>query len=454
MITTIKNILKIKISFSMFIATIFFLITGAIVFIFFFQPEINHSIFINDPVSDPTELEFGPMSALHNFDFFSDIKNNFIQNETDFIYANLSDMTIRVYLGGKVEYEAPILTKGREGSWWETPAGIYKVEGKRENHFSSFGRVHLPWSLPFHGNFFIHGWPHHPDGTPVATAFSGGCIRLSNESARRIFSLAHIGMPIIVFENDFSPDEFVHRPYKSTLTANAYLVVDLNNHYVFLQHNQEAILPIASITKMITSLVVIGHINLDHHITIPREAIIKTSNPRLKEGSSYSAYNLLFPLILESSNEAAEAFARHLGRARFISLMNQKARSIGMSETQFTDSSGLDNGNTSSVTDLFNLARYMYHNRSFLFRISSGHLKDSVYGQPVFRNLGNYNLFSDDPLFFGGKTGQTIAAGETFLGVWEMKLSGENRPVAIIILGSSDTIGDIEKIQNWLKSNY
>jgi len=454
MITAIKNIFKAKLPVSVVFALITVLIVGFIVFILFFSRDTSPPILISDTSFPPAEFDFGPMTALHNFDFFTATKTNFIENEADFIEANLSDMMIRVYLNGKMEYEAPILTKGREGSWWETPAGIYRVESKIRNHFSSFGQVHLPWTLPFHGNFFIHGWPYYPGGTPVASTFSGGCIRLANDVAKKIFDMAYVGMPIIVFENDFIPDNFLHRPSEPELTANAYLVADLNNHYVFLKHNQDAVLPIASITKMMTSLVVIGYINLDHQITVPENATIRTSKPRLKKGESFSAYNLLFPLILESSNEAAETLASRLGRSRFITLMNKKADSIGMSLTQFDDPSGLSAENKSSAVDLFNFTRYMYHNRSFILRIASGRLMDSVYGRPVFRNLENYNLFGDDPSFFGGKTGQTTAAGETFLGVFEIEFSGQTRPVAVIVLGSQNSRADIEQILNWLKSHY
>ncbi len=454
MITAVKNIFKAQLSVGVVFALVTILAAGFIVFILFFSRDTSPPILISDTSLPPAELDFGPIPALHNFDFFTATKTNFIQNEADFIEANLSDMMIRVYLSGKMEYEAPILTKGREGSWWETPAGIYRVESKIRNHFSSFGQVYLPWSLPFHGNFFIHGWPHRPDGTPVASAFSGGCIRLANDVAKKIFGMAYVGMPIIVFENDFVSDNFLHRPNKPELTANAYLVADLNNHYVFLKHNHNAVLPIASITKMMTSLVVVGHINLDHHITVPENAIIRTSKPRLRKGESFSAYNLLFPLILESSNEAAETLASRLGRSRFITLMNKKAASIGMSATQFDDPSGLSAKNTSSAEDLFNFTRYIYHNRSFILKIASGRMMDSAYGRPVFRNLENYNLFGADPSFFGGKTGQTTAAGETFLGVFEIEFSGQTRPIAVIVLGSQNSRADIEQILSWLKSHY
>jgi D-alanyl-D-alanine carboxypeptidase len=203
-----------------------------------------------------------------------------------------------------------------------------------------------------------------------------------------------------------------------------------------------------------TALVAGEYINLDSDIEVPEGANVHTSKPRLKVGDMVSAYNLLFPLLMESSNEAAETFASYLGRERFVSLMNKKAEAIGMTHTSFVDASGIGEGNISTTADLFNLAKYLYNNRSFVLKIAAGDVKDSAYGRPAFENLENYNLFSDDPSFIGGKIGKTSVAKETFIGVWEMELSGEERPIVVILLGSDFVQSDALKVINWLKSSY
>ena len=86
--------------------------------------------------------------------------------------------------------------------------------------------------------------------------------------------------------------------------------------------------------------------------------------------------------------------------------------------------------------------------------MSAGRITDSIYGEPVFSNLRNFNLFGGDPLFIGGKTGKTNIAKETFLGIFRLELAGEERPIAIIILGSDDNRADAEKILNWLALHY
>jgi len=452
--TIVKNILGIKVSLAIVILCFILFAVGGVIAYSVLKDSPKPLPFLGDTSLPPTEFQFRSAPAFGDFDFFVETKNTLIKNELDFIEANLSDMIIRVYSKGILAYEAPILAKGREGSWWETPAGIYQIDMKIRNHFSRLANVYLPWSLPFHGNFFIHGWPHYPGGTPVATEFSGGCIRLSNESARRVYGLARVGMPIIVFEESFTKDDFVYHPNLPELSANAYLVADLRNNYILLEYNRDEVLPVASITKLMTALVTIGHIRLENNVIISQEDLIQTSHPRLRAGSSVSAYNLLFPLLLESSNEAAEALARRLGRNRFISLMNQKARAIGMNESQFADPSGVSGENKSSASDLFNLARYLYNNRHFVLRMSAGRITDSIYGEPVFSNLRNFNLFGGDPLFIGGKTGKTNIAKETFLGIFRLELAGEERPIAIIILGADDNRADAEKILNWLALHY
>src|SRR5579862_5292212 len=95
-----------------------------------------------------------------------------------FIEANLSTMQLTYYVNGSVAEQFKILAKGRPGSWWETPAGLYKVQEKIPSDFSGFAHVYSPWALDFQGNFLIHGWPYYPGGTPVGSTYSGGCIRL------------------------------------------------------------------------------------------------------------------------------------------------------------------------------------------------------------------------------------------------------------------------------------
>ncbi|MES2436381.1 MAG: L,D-transpeptidase family protein [Patescibacteria group bacterium] len=407
------------------------------------------------PNSVKAEFAYGSRPGLMNADYFKEVKDTFVQEQASFIEADLSAMLVRVYKEGVMVKEVKILTKGREGSWWETPAGIYKIESKSKNHFSSFGKVYQPWSMAFQGNFFIHGWPYYPDGTPVASAFSGGCIRLADEDAKAIYDLAEKNMPVLVFEKDFAPDSFSYNAKKPDLSATNYLVADLKNNYVFLEEGVDAEVPIASVTKLMTSLVAAEFINIDNEITITESMIASTSKPRLFPGQKVSIYNLLFPLLMESSNEAAEAIARSAGRDRFLGLMNQKTTALGMSHTSLTDPAGFQPTNISTARDLFQLSKYLYNNRSFILKLTAGQVTNSAYGNSQFTNLQNFNAIPGiNAKLIGGKVGKTTAARETAVLVYDMELQGEKRPIVIILLGSEDRSADAIKAVNYVKAIY
>ncbi len=102
-----------------------------------------------------TEFEYGQNIELSHANFFQKTKNSLITQQADFIEADLTALTLRVYSKGEIQKEVPILTKGKEGLWWQTPAGLYKIESKEKKHFSTFGKVYTPWNLVFQGNFFI-----------------------------------------------------------------------------------------------------------------------------------------------------------------------------------------------------------------------------------------------------------------------------------------------------------
>ncbi len=424
--------------------------------IFYFRTTIyNYTINVPGLNDSSIQLKYGPTQALANSDYFSKVKGNFIESHANFLEADLSSMTVRVYKDGAVVKEVPILTKGKEGSWWETPAGLYKIELKETNHFSSIGKVYQPWSMIFQGNFFIHGWPYHPDGTEVASTYSGGCIRLSTADAKAVYDLVSTGMPVLVHEKDFAPDDFQYSKQLPALSAEQYLIADLMNDEVLLGKDLTTKAPIASITKLITGLVTAEYINLDNEITISSAALASTSRPRLKAGERVSVYNLMFPLLMESSNEAAESIARNLGRNRFIELMNAKATAVGMTASTFRDPAGSDAGNISTPEDLFALAKYLYNNRSFLLKITAGKITTSAYGTPLYADLKNFNIIPGayDP-FVGGKIGKTTAAKETYIGVFDITIAGKKRPIVFVALGSEDVYADIISMINYVHREY
>ena len=421
----------------------------------YLKPPVVYSISL--PSSEATgtpALTYGALPALADPGYYESITKKLVDEKASFINANLSSMELEVYIEGNVELKVPILAKGKVGSWWETPAGIYKIQTKEKNHFSSFGHVYQPYSLDFQGNFFIHGWPYYEDGTQVSSSYSGGCIRLSTEDAKKVYDLASVGMPVVVYNTEHTGDSFNYQLKAPAVTAQEYLVADIKNGTVLTSKNASQAAAIASITKLVTALVATEYINLDKTIAVPKRALVYTSIPRLKAGQEIRAYDLLYLLLQESSNEAAETFAAATGREIFINHMNEKARAIGLSRTLFTDPSGAKS-DLSTPEDLFLLLRYIMENRRFVFGITAGVLTDTAYGEPAFSNIQNFNVVKKaSGELLGGKIGQTNEAGETYAGIFKVTIGGQERDLAVIVLGSRDSQSDVKQLLNFVRNSY
>ncbi len=402
-----------------------------------------------------TPLTYGSWPALEDPQFYADVKQRFIEEKASFVTADLTAMSLSVYKGGELVLTVPIVAKGKVGSWWETPVGLYEIQSREENHFSSFGSVYQPWSLAFQGNFFIHGIPYYPSGEEVSSSYSGGCIRLATADAKKVFDLVSVRMPVFVYKTPQEKTAFHYQYKKPEIEGTAFVVADIDNGTILTSENSGIQLPIASITKLMTSLVVVEYLNLEKVISVPPEALVTTSVPRLRTVKEASVHDLLILMLTESSNEAAEVLASALGREYFISLMNKKAAAIGLARSTFIDPSGLGVGNSSTAEDMFTLLKYLQENRRFLLDITAGTLARYAYGEPQFKQLQNFNkipgLKND---FLGGKIGKTNAAKETYAGVYELAVGGEERKVAVIVLGATDAQKSIKDILEYLNTFY
>ncbi len=128
----------------------------------------------------------------------------------DYIVVHLDTMTLDLANGSNTLETFPIISQGKPGSYYETIGGEYIHDYKIPNHFSSIGHVYMPWSIHVFGNYFIHGIPYYPDGTKVSSTYSGGCIRLSDENAERLYNFIKKGTPVIITRGD--KDSFEKTP--------------------------------------------------------------------------------------------------------------------------------------------------------------------------------------------------------------------------------------------------
>ncbi len=146
------------------------------------------------------------------------------------------------------------------------------------------------------------------------------------------------------------------------LRSNSVLVVDRDSGELVALKNPDTVLPIASLTKLMTGLVVLdAGLPLDEMLEIGPDDVDteRHTHSRLVVGSQLRRDELLLLALMSSENRAAKALGRHYpgGRAAFIAQMNEKARALGMSSTHFADTAGLSNGSRSTARDLQYLIR-------------------------------------------------------------------------------------------------
>lgn len=232
--------------------------------------------------------------------------------------------------------------------------------------------------------------------------------------------------------------------------AFAYVVGDADTGEVIVEKNAEEISPIASVTKLMTALVSLEELDQSGMAKVSGKALgTLGESGALRQGEKLKISDLLYPLLLVSSNDAGEVLAEFKGRDKFLSLMNQKAELIGMGETNYEDPSGLSANNYSTAHDLFTLTHYLFTNHRTVFDITNLD-KYSAAG----RTWSNANRFSRRDDYLGGKTGYTDKAKRTGVALFKTAFPGyEDRNIAIILLKTDNRTEDINRILAYLKDN-
>ncbi len=219
------------------------------------------------------------------------------------------------------------------------------------------------------------------------------------------------------------------------VTAESYLVGDVSTGHVYIEKNQDTVLPFASMSKLITAIVATHMYSSTTTIEITEpETQVPIDGSLLRPGEHFTVHDLLYPMLLNSSNVAAEALASSTARIDFLEQMSNFAWDIGMKNSYFADPTGLSDHNQGSAADFFQLAQYLYKNRKDILDITRT-VKLSVgttteHGSHDFTSI---HPFVTDPRFIGGKTGHTPEALDTMLTI--LNIGG--KPIAIIILRSS-----------------
>lgn len=240
-----------------------------------------------------------------------------------------------------------------------------------------------------------------------------------------------------------------------TLTAKAFLVKDLDSKVVMAAYNPNKILPMASLTKLMTALVALQTYPPKSVIPITIDAdLVDGQKIGLKAGEEYSLEALVAAAIINSANDAALNLAAFhpQGIPGFVQAMNVTAKQLNMSNTHFTNPVGYDNPyHYSTVTDLSFLADAVLNN-PLITAFAQTPLMRMVEintGRVITLKTTN-NLLGQYPGILGLKTGWTQNAGECLISLVE---SNQNHWYLVIILGSQDRFGETLLLKNWVDQN-
>ena len=231
------------------------------------------------------------------------------------------------------------------------------------------------------------------------------------------------------------------------VSADAWQVFDVETGAVLFTHASEEVRPVASITKLSTGAVLLLDEDLFATTTITYTDVATEGRAgRLVAGEVYRRHTLLFPLLLESSNDAAVALART--EPDLLETMNAYARNLGLVNTSFADSSGLSDQNSSTVSEIAVLLRHFYFNARHLIDISN---LDSYLTSTT--GWINNSPFRNDLDYRGGKHGFTPQAGQTAAVLFEESIRGGDRMIGYVLLGSSDLVADTKRLRQHVQQS-
>jgi D-alanyl-D-alanine endopeptidase (penicillin-binding protein 7) len=240
------------------------------------------------------------------------------------------------------------------------------------------------------------------------------------------------------------------------LRSNVVFVQDLNSKAVLYSRNEQVVRPIASITKLMTAVIVVDAklpMNEVIQITQADVDVVKHSRSRLAVGAKHTRGDLMHLALMSSENRAAHALGRSYpgGMTAFVSAMNAKARELGMVQSTFVDPTGLSSANVSTPRDLVKLLQASASRPSIRFYTTDQQHEVRSAGHPtLFRNT---NMLVSNPSWDikVSKTGFINEAGQCLVMVARIN----NRDTAIVLLnaeGKGTRIGDAIKIRQMIQA--
>lgn len=206
-----------------------------------------------------------------------------------------------------------------------------------------------------------------------------------------------------------------------TIYADYAVLIEDSSKYPLYQKQSNVQTPIASMTKVMTAMVTLDLYKLSDKVKVSNDATsISGSKIDLQEGEEITVENLLYGLLMNSGNDAAESLATSkISREEFIKLMNEKAAEIGMKNTLYKDPAGLDDGGHSTAFDMAILFSFAIKNQNFRNYIGTAEKEIFSTDSTISHQLKNSNRLTTNEIPFegviGGKTGYTLEAGHALV---------------------------------------
>ncbi len=250
-----------------------------------------------------------------------------------------------------------------------------------------------------------------------------------------------------------------------TVSAASYIVIDRVSGKVLAENNADAVLRLASLTKLMTvNLVLARKIPLTRLQPITAADQVGGSRLGVKIGTKFTVNDLFYATLLPSANDAANALAdsTKLSRPKFVADMNATAKALGLKHTVFTEPTGIDDGNVSTAREFARLAQSVFGQAAF--RHYDCVAKRTIYARPSWKKIvlkNSDHLLTkpqyDDVLVSGGKTGYLGPDGGWNLAVELKSANGASRELTVVLMGEpmlATSEADAHALVNWVWNNY
>lgn len=382
------------------------------------------------------------------------------------IVADLHSMQLSLYENAQVVETFPILSVGKEGTFWQTPTGSYVIQTKEIKHFSSIGDTWMPYSMQFYGNFFIHGWPTYADGRDVPKGYSGGCIRLSTDDAKKVYDLSPQGTKVFVIGGTSSENFATTSRYYlrgggelPPVSASSFVVADIENGKVLWGRKIHAPQSAGNLSSLMTALTALETVDQYKEVRMSELLLGQSVLRKYSVGSldEIPVGSLIYPLLFDTNDTAAKVFSREHGTKQFVKYMNEKAGAIGMKDT-FFDGALSTSRSTTTAEDIFQLLRYVNSEKHYLIDVTlaSGRTLSDETGVKRY-SWENKNPWIEkaDGAYRGGVVDIHGDGSGSAAVLFDVPLSEfERRTIVFVVLDSANIEGDVQDLRTFIEEHF